>query len=384
MRRMSVHMRKYFYRPLALGDSQGAHHKLHSIIPFFLFSLLILSAFPFRSSSQTVPFEPGRWNLSQAKVSEERGRDCLSGTAFLNGVKLKDGVIDVDLLVTGKEANPGIFFRKSAEGEFERISLRPHRAGRSFDAVQYSPVFNGSDAWQLYSGPGYTASCELPTDNWVHLRLEFRDSQARLFVDGSRTPALVVHDLNHNPVHGTLGLDAPQDGSAYFSRFSYREAAELEFPPAPTVAAIPGAITRWEISSVFKPGNVDVKKTPSQQDIEAPGWMTVESEESGLVNVARYRKRSDADPACIWARVILKADDDVWRELKFGYSDAISIFCNGRLLYTGNSAYQQRDPSFLGITGYFDSIYLPLEDGENELMVCVSDSTGGWGFMAKE
>ncbi|MFZ1729356.1 MAG: hypothetical protein WBQ23_08560 [Bacteroidota bacterium] len=331
-----------------------------------------------------MPFEPGRWNLQQAKVSEQRGRDCLSGSAYLNGVKLKDGVIDVDILVTGAESNPGIIFRRSADGEFERISLRPHRAGHFQDAVQYSPIFNGSDAWQLYNGPGYTAACELQPDNWIHLRLEFRDSQARLFVGGSRTPSLVVQYLRHAPGHGTLGLDAPQDGSVYFSRFTYREDAALEFPPAPPLTTPPGTITRWEISRVFKASGVDLKKTPEQQSIEDPGWMTVESEDNGLVNVARYRKRTDTEPACIWARVKLNAEDDVLRELKFGYSDAITIFCNGRLLFTGNSAIQDRDPSFRGIAGYYDSIYLPLEDGENELMFCVSDSTGGWGFMARE
>ncbi|MBE0643424.1 MAG: hypothetical protein IH600_05045 [Bacteroidetes bacterium] len=354
------------------------------IRPLFLPLLFLLFAAGFEAAAQSVEFEPGRWNLEKAKVTEQRGRNCLTGTAFLNNVKLKDGVIDVDLLVTGATSYPGIIFRRSADGEFERIYLRPHRAGQYPDAVQYTPTFNGSDAWQLYNGPGYTAACELPPDNWIHLRLEFRDDQARLFIGGNSKPALVVQDLKHTPVHGSLGLDAPQDGSAYFSRFSYREDAKLAFPPPPAPRTLPGTITRWEISRVFKASTIDMERTPAQQNIDDPQWMTVESEKNGLVNVARYRGRTGQAADCIWARATILADDDGVRELQFGYSDAISIFCNGRPLYAGSSAYRQRDPSSLGIVGYFDAVYLPLEDGENEIMFCVAETFGGWGFMARD
>ncbi len=353
--------------------------RLMIVLPF-----LLVCAIPIEAAAQNVEFEPGRWNLKQAKLKEVRGRNCLSGTAFLNGVKLKDGVIDVDLLVTGAQSYPGIIFRRSADGEFERIYLRPHRAGHYPDAVQYTPTFNGSEAWQLYNGSGYTAACDLQPDNWIHLRLEFRDSQARLFIGGSSTPAIVVRDLKHSPVHGSLGLDAPQDGSAYFSRFSYHEDASLDFPPAPVLRTPPGTITRWEISRVFGSSAIDMERTPSQQSIEDPQWMTVESEASGLVNLARYRSRIGQGANCVWARATITAEDEGVRELQFGYSDAVSIFCNGRLLFAGTSAYRMRDPSFLGIAGYFDAVYLPLEEGENELMFCVSDVSGGWGFMARD
>jgi sugar lactone lactonase YvrE len=46
--------------------------------------------------------------------------------------------------------------------------------------------------------------------------------------------------------------------------------------------------------------------------------------------------------------------------------------------------YQQRDPSFLGIIGLFDAVYLPLKQGDNELMLAVFESFGGWGFMCRD
>lgn len=354
-------------------------------LPFFhLLAPLLLSIIAVPAFAQTIPFEPGRWNLERAEVKDHRGRSCLAGTAWLDNVKIKDGVVEVDLLVTGKTSYPGIIFRRTADGEFERIYLRPHRAGHYPDAVQYSPTFNGIEAWQLYNGPGYTADCYLPPDNWIRLRLEFRDSQARLFVGGESKPALVVSDLKHTPTHGSVGLDAPTDGSAYFSRFNCREDATLEFPPAPAQRILPGTITRWELSPVFAASAVDMERTPEQQKLGEFAWTAVESDASGLVNIARYRARSDRLADCVWARAKIRAEDDGLRELQFGYSDVISIFCNGRLLYSGASAYRQRDPSFLGVAGYFDAVYLPLEDGENELLFCVAESMGGWGFMARD
>ncbi len=367
MRQMFVH-----FRPLS---------PFHS--PLIL-PLLVLLCLPVYTDAQNVEFEPGRWDLTQAAVKEHRGRNCLTGTASLRNVKLKDGVVEVDVLVTGGTSYPGIIFRRSSDSDFERIYLRPHRAGYYPDAVQYSPTFNGMEAWQLYNGPGYTAACELPPDTWIRLRLEFRDEQARLFIGGSRTPALVVQYLKHAPVHGSIGLDAPQDGSAYFSRFSYHEDATLEFAAAPAQRILPGTITHWELSRVFRTSAIDMERTPEQQELEEPRWERVESEAGGLVNVARFRARTGSEAECVWARATIRAAEDGPRELQFGYSDAISIFCNGRLLYAGSSAYRERDPSFLGIAGYFDAVFLPLEEGENELLLCVSESSGGWGFIARD
>jgi len=60
------------------------------------------------------------------------------------------------------------------------------------------------------------------------------------------------------------------------------------------------------------------------------------------------------------------------------------LFLNGELLFAGNSAYQLRDPSFLGIIGLNDAVYLHLGEGDNELLLMVAESFGGWGFMARD
>jgi hypothetical protein len=61
----------------------------------------------------------------------------------------------------------------------------------------------------------------------------------------------------------------------------------------------------------------------------------------------------------------------------------VRVYLNGRLLYSGNDTFLSRDYRFLGSIGYFDALYLPLRQGENELLMAVSEDQGGWGVQAK-
>ncbi|MCZ7536113.1 MAG: hypothetical protein M5T61_09425 [Acidimicrobiia bacterium] len=71
------------------------------------------------------------------------------------------------------------------------------------------------------------------------------------------------------------------------------------------------------------------------------------------------------------------------RLLELGFSDRAVVYLNGRQLFRGDETYRSRDYRFLGSIGYFHGVYLPLEAGDNELVVAVSESFGGWGLMAR-
>ena len=55
----------------------------------------------------------------------------------------------------------------------------------------------------------------------------------------------------------------------------------------------------------------------------------------------------------------------------------------GRALFRGDDAYRSRDYRFLGSIGWYDTLYVPLEAGDNELVVAVSEDFGGWGVQAR-
>ena len=69
-------------------------------------------------------------------------------------------------------------------------------------------------------------------------------------------------------------------------------------------------------------------------------------------------------------------------ELALGYSDVAAVFVNDTLIYKGNNTYQSRDYRYLGTIGLFDRVALPLQAGENEVWIAVSEAFGGWGILA--
>jgi hypothetical protein len=129
-------------------------------------------------------------------------------------------------------------------------------------------------------------------------------------------------------------------------------------------------------------------------------WQDVEAEPPGLVVIYRYRqaphpvvafatdfsKRLDPQPGMrvIYARTNIDSDREDVKKLYIGYSDDVSVFLNGQILFRGRSAQNFRDPGFLGIVNpENDAVYLPLQKGRNELMLALSELGGGWGFICR-
>jgi sugar lactone lactonase YvrE len=336
------------------------------------------------TEDQPVAFDSDAWILANADVVEHMGRQSLMGTAYLKDLELENGVLEVDLSVDGRTSYPGFLFRIQSQEDYERLYIRPHRAGRYPDALQYTPVFNGIAGWQLYSGEGFTAGAQIPLDQWVHLRMEIRGEQARVFIGDSETPALKIDHLKHGLSKGSVALDSPRDGTAYFSNFRYSIDDDLRFEPPRRIDPPPGFIGEWMISQSFKASQIDIERHPGDQGITDIRWQEVHAEPSGLVDIARYVKRLGREPDCVWAKATIRSNQDEVKKFLFGYSDWIGIFLNGEILFSANSAYRERDPSFLGIIGLSDAVYLPLRAGENELLFAVAESFGGWGFVCQD
>ena len=117
----------------------------------------------------------------------------------------------------------------------------------------------------------------------------------------------------------------------------------------------------------------------------ADGWDVVDSETSGLVNLARYRAiPAGSRQGTLFARVVVRSDRDQVKKLNFGFSDRGSIFLNDQILFSGDNTYMSRSQRYLGVvTIENDAIYLPLRQGENELLFAVSEAFGGWGLIAR-
>jgi hypothetical protein len=352
----------------------------------------------------TLSFAPDspRWDLQgQAKVVEYQGRKSLfldGGAAVLNDLEMRDGVIDVDVATPAHRGFFGIQFRIVNDGATaEWVYLRQHKSGLP-DAMQYTPVLSSGLAWQIYNGPGFTGAVDIPNDVWFHLRLEVAGAQAKLYVKDMDKPALVMDDLKSGVQKGQVAL-AALTGATYFSNFEIRPtpdaAWQRHLPPMP-----PGTLTRWSLSPSYDALARNLERPLSASESAAMRWQDVEAEPPGFVVINRYRespqlrvsfandfsKRLEPQPGMklAYARTRIESDRDQVKKLYIGYSDDVSVFLNGKILFRGRSAQNFRDPGFLGIVNpENDAVYLPLKKGSNELLLAVSELGGGWGFICR-
>jgi hypothetical protein len=334
------------------------------VFPILLAFLLAFSGL--WAQAETIPFDSPRWQMANAQIVDYLGQKAMMGTAFLKDAEFSDGIIKFDLAVTGARSYPGILFRIRPEGSWERFYIRPHRVGcvppsLYNDVVQYVAAFNRADSWQFYNGDGLTAGALIPRDRWFHVKVEVSGDQARIFLDNAEKPALLVDRLKHGAGKGSLGLMGPLDGSAYFANFSFQPSSDLVFAPPRPQFPIPGVLTVWELSRPFKALQVDMEQTPERQGLEGLAWQAISAEADGLVDISRFQPRS-GEPDLVFTRTKIYAEDEKILKLNLGYSDYISMFLNGRLLFSGASQYGGRDQSFLGIVGFFDTVYLPLAE----------------------
>ena len=388
-------------------DVSGCFHKRNrgDLRPFALCGLAFLVPLAAHSQSAQalpVPVDSPRWALQgQAKAAEYLGRKSLlldGGAAVLNDFEMRDGIIDVDVATPASRGFFGIQFRITSDGaNGEWVYLRQHKSGLP-DAMQYTPVLNTGANWQIYNGPGFTGAVDIPRDVWFHLRLEVSGAQAKLYVKDMDKPALVINDLKSGVQKGEVALYV-LTGVTYFSNFEIKPTPDAPWerhePPMP-----PGTLTKWSLSPSYDALARNLERPLSTAETDAIHWEDVDAEPPGFVVLYRYRdaphpvvtfqkdfsKRLDPQPGMkvVYARTSIDSDREQVKKLYLGYSDDVSVFLNGKILFRGRSAQNFRDPGFLGIVSpEDDAVYLPLKKGANELMLAVSELGGGWGFICR-
>ena len=365
-------------------------------------STLLLAATTTWGQTLSVPTDSPRWELEgEAKATEYQGRKCLmldGGAATLKDFEMRDGVIDADVITGAKRGFFGFDVRIDKDQKnYEEIYLRQHKSGLP-DAMQYTPVLSTGRNWQLYNGPGFTGAVDIPKDEWFHLRLELTGAQAKLYVKDMDKPALVMDDLKSGIQKGQIAL-YDLTGATCYANFEVRTTPDVPWerhlPAMP-----PNTLTKWSISPTYDALARNLEQPLSPAEAAAIQWQDVEAEAPGFVVLYRYRdaphprvtfqgdfsKRLEPQPGTkvLYARTNIDSDREQVKKLELGYSDEVSVFLNGKILYRGRSAQGFRDPGFLGIVNpENDAVYLPLKQGKNELMLAVSELGGGWGFICR-
>jgi hypothetical protein len=157
--------------------------------------------------------------------------DAADGFALLPGTDFQDGTIEADIAL--KITTPpgvrmpgffGIAFRARPDASrYEVFYLRP-RNSQSEDqlmrnhSAQYAsePDFDWYPLRRQWPGV-YESWADLQTETWTHVKIEVAGRSARLYLNGSANPTLVVDGLKGEDLHGAVALWGYAGEESYFS-----------------------------------------------------------------------------------------------------------------------------------------------------------------------
>jgi hypothetical protein len=295
----------------------------------------------------------------------------VNGLQLVPDVELADGVLEADLTIPAERSFHGVAWRVQDELNYESFFLRPHQVGNP-DSIQYTPVFNGLSAWQLYHGEGFGGAVSFPVGAPLTIRVAFAGERLQVQVDGE--VVLSATRMRHVPRAGRLGVLHGGDGLVVHDvRWSAKQPSLPALPAEPRAA---GAIRSWEVSESFREDELDAQMHAEHR------WTTLEAEASGLVDLARVNGIEHGRNTVL-ARATVESNADRTAPLDLGFSDRATVYLNGEPLFHGSDGYRSRDYRFLGSIGWHDTVYLPLRAGANELVVAVAEDFGGWGIQAR-
>ncbi len=331
---------------------------------------------------QPASFDKWEFATNDHSIVEYQGKQALrikQNRAMLKGVNFQDGVIEYDMAFPQGRSFIGFNFRMQDELNSEDFYIRTHQSGNP-DANQYTPVYHGEAAWQLYYGEGYAAPAQYKYNTWTHFKLVVSGKYLEVYIDDMNNPVLLA-EMKRTPVKGDIGIYNANTES-YFANITVT-------PGNPTIKSTPkekekiseNTVQTWAISEPFSEKELEtltsLKGFPEKKIASrAP------AENTGTVNIASQVKFTKETNTVI-AQITIDSDKDQVKKFTFGFSDRARVFLNGDLLFFGSDGFLSRDYRFLGTIGYYDAVYLHLKKGPNTLSIAISEDFGGWGIRGR-
>jgi hypothetical protein len=259
----------------------------------------------------------------------------------------------------------------------ESFYLRPHQTGNP-DANQVAPVINGLTAWQLYFGPAYSFPYKYKFDDWTHIKIVINETKGQVYLDYAEKPHL-SWNLKHIPTEGKIGIGGSFAPVHYANFKINKNETELVDFKVIEKKPIEGIVPEWTISDMFQEELLS-DPTNLQVVIDKRKWNNkIQVEENTAANISREVDLYDGTPGnTVFAKINIHSDKDQVKLFEFGYSDRVVAILNGTAMYKGTNKWRSRDYRYLGTIGLFDAVYLNLKEGDNTLLLAVSEDFGGW------
>ncbi|MGI6642773.1 MAG: hypothetical protein ACOX3V_01940 [Bacillota bacterium] len=227
------------------------------------------------------------------------------------------GRIEVDI-AADSPCCPGIAFRVANPGDCEMFCSRPHASGE-WDALQYDPIFNYSNTWQIYHGEGFQKQAHIPMGKWYTFFVEYSGNRAVGGLVGQEP--LAVETLATPWTTGGVGIWTHLP--AYFADLRI-----YDLPAERLTGCVPPHGARHSVKPL--PSGIICKWL-----VQGHGVVTCEP--NGVLNLNRYFPLSQRE-VLLTREFCLDKETTV--AMSFGLSDDLTLFVDGVALYTTTKAYR--------------------------------------------
>ena len=279
---------------------------------------------------EAIPFDDVRWTIeaTEHELLDYMGKQALrikGGAAWLPDLDVVNAIVEFDIAVAEERGFAGLVFRMQDRENFEHFYIRPHQSGNP-DANQYTPVFNGVSAWQLYHGEDFASPTEYSFDDWMSIKVVYAGSNAEVYID-SDEPVLRVTGLRRDDFGGAIGINSANFSAVHFANFRYTPlSTAYKFPwPPDTTDVERGMVMTWEVSTAFDGALLDDVNELDEDLTRDLEWSDLAAEQTGITNLAQVNGAGEGSNTA-FARVFVDADGPETRNLQLGYSDKANRF----------------------------------------------------------
>jgi len=329
-------------------------------------------------------------SVSAVRSSDENGFGLM-----LKDIVFTDGTIEFDVELKGS-GFPGIDFRVgpdtlNAERFYIRYFGTPDNLKRT--TLQYASIIDGVNLWDITDD--YQAAAKIHEGEWNHVKLVVSGKQMRVYVNDLEKAALHVPALEGNTNSGAISLS----GNVVFANLVIRPEVTENIPS--TAGYDPTYndsryLRDWSVAEpiAFPPRRDVVDIIPRSPGIlvdstllnSATAWKTIRAERRGLVNLTRpFGATEQGERRLTWLKTTITSKEAQEKRLDFGFSDEVWVFINERILYVDKNYYGSpgmKEPRGR-CTIENTSFDLPLQKGENEILIGVTNYFFGWGIIAR-
>ena len=318
------------------------YEKLNHSAKCLLVVATCMLAVSIANGQNAIPFDSEEWEIQgEYTIEDYKGAKALSlspgAFALLPGISMKNGIIEYDVAFGPDRGFVFTQFRRQNGGNYEEFYFRPHQSGNP-DAMQYTPVYNGVNGWQLYHGENHSVVHNYRDNEWMHIKMVIKDSRMELFIDNMNIPVLDVFELKRKPEAGSVAFAASMTGARIANVTITRPGTISFVNKAKEIPALDAeVVSAWNVSNSFDAEKLGAELTRDVTD--GLNWEKIPAEYSGVTNLAQVGVLGEGTNAVL-ARFIVNSSTDQVKQLLFGFSDLARIYVNGKAVYEGQNVFR--------------------------------------------